>query len=133
MKTKVPVIFILFVILSACSEKVVEMPVVLSDPADHNMKFIPDNPTSGEDIFLVVFGECNYNILSGITRKATTITVRKQFNSMMKLPCALMNDTIPLGKLPEGIYTVNYKLVDISPVAKDSLALSLAFSLKVSR
>lgn len=133
MKTKVPIIFILFVILSACSENVVEMPVVLSDPADHNMKFIPDNPTSIDDIFLVVFGECNYNILSNITRKAATITIRKQFNSMMKLPCALMNDTIPLGKLSEGTYTVNYKLVDLSPVAKDSIALSLAFSLKVSR
>lgn len=133
MKPKVPIIFILFVFFTACAEKVEEAPLVFSDPADYNMKFIPDRPTSIDDISLVVFGECNYNKLSKITRTASTITIRKQFNSMMKLPCALMTDTIPLGQLPEGTYTVKYKLVDLSPLANDSLALSLAFSLTVSR
>jgi hypothetical protein len=52
---------------------------------------------------------------------------------MMKWPCFPENDTISLGQLPEGTYTINYKLADLSTVVKDSIALSFSFGLTVSK
>lgn len=118
-------------VVSACTLVTDEIP--LSNPAEHNMKFIPENPTSADNINLVVFDDCTYNELSEITRSGKTIEIRKQFNSMMKRPCLPKNDTISLGQLPEGTYTVRYKLVDLSTIVKDPIALSLAFQLNVKQ
>lgn len=95
------------------------------------MKFIPEKPTAADDIKLVVFDDCTYNVLSGVKRNGKIIDIRKHFNSMMKLPCLQQNDTISIGQLPEGTYTVNYKLVDLSTEVKDSISLSYAFALTV--
>jgi hypothetical protein len=97
------------------------------------MKIIPLNPGSNDEIKLVVTDDCTYNTLSGITRNGKTIDIEKQFNSMMKWPCVMRNDTLRIGKLPEGTYTVNYKLVDTSTHVTDPVALSFSFSLSVSR
>ena len=51
----------------------------------------------------------------------------------MKWPCFVSNDTIPLGKLSAGTYTVNYKLIDISTQVTNSIALSFYFNLVVSQ
>ena len=115
----------------ACTLETNETP--LSDPADHNMKFIPEKPTAADDIKLVVFDDCTYNVLSGVKRNGKIIDIRKHFNSMMKLPCLQQNDTISIGQLPEGTYTVNYKLVDLSTEVKDSISLSYAFALTVAK
>lgn len=123
------VIFFLFG--TACTDQIVE--VQLIDLAEHNMKIIPVNPTSSDEIKLVIFDDCTYNTLSGVTRNGKTIDIRKQFNSMMKWPCIMKNDTIRIGNLPEGTYTVNYKLVDISTYVTDPNALSFSFSLPVSK
>ena len=105
----------------------------LDDLKEHNMKIIPENPASGDDIKLVVFDDCTYNILSAIIRTGKIIDIQKTFNSMMKWPCVMKNDTIMIGKLPEGTYTVNYKLLDTSTQTTDPIALSFSFSLPVSR
>ncbi len=97
------------------------------------MKIIPANPTNNDEIKLLVFDDCTYNLLSGVTRKGNTIDIQKQFNSMMKWPCMMKNDTILIGKLPEGKYTVNYKLVDISTYTTNPVVLSFSFLLPVSR
>jgi len=120
-----------FLFLFACSDQVSEDQ--LTNLADHNMKIIPEKPTSNDEIKLVVFDDCTYNILSGVTRNGNTIDIQKQFNSMMKWPCVIKNDTIPVGKLPSGTYTVNYKLVDLATNVSDPIALSFSFSLSVSK
>jgi hypothetical protein len=120
-----------FFFLSGCSDQVSE--VQYSDLAMHNMKIIPENPTSNDEIKLVVLDDCTYNQLSGVSKKGNTVDVQKQFNSMMKWPCVMKNDTIMIGKLPEGTYTVNYKLVDISTQVSNQTALSFSFSLPVSK
>lgn len=129
---RIQVIFIVLLLsVLSCTEHVTDVPV--SDPADHNMKFIPENPTAADKIKLVVFDDCTYNVLSGVKRNGEIIDIRKQFNSMMKWLCFPQNDTITLGQLPEGTYTVNYKLADLSTEVKDSIALSLAFTVTVAR
>jgi len=124
-------LFGLIFFMLACSDKVSE--VQLSDLSKHNMKIVPENPTSNDQIKLVVFDDCTYNILSGVTRTDNTIDIQKQFNSMMKWPCVMKNDTILIGKLPVGSYNVNYTLIDISQQAPQNISVSFSFQMKVVR
>jgi hypothetical protein len=124
-------LFGLFFIMFACSDQVSE--VLLTDLSKYNMKIVPENPTTNDQIKLVVFDDCTYNILLGVTRSGKTIDIQKQFNSMMKWPCMMKNDTILIGKLPEGTYTVNYKLLDTSTQVSDPTAITFSFSLPVSK
>jgi len=124
-------LFGLIFFMLACSDQVSE--VQFSDLSKYNMKIIPDNSTSNDQIKLVVFDDCTYNILSGITRNDKTIDIQKQFNSMMKWPCFMKNDTILIGKLPEGSYNVNYTLIDISQQAPQNISVSFSFQMKVVR
>lgn len=117
----------------ACTEQVDSESVKVSDPAEYNMKFVPQNPGSNDQIVLVIYNDCTYNALFGITKNGNTIDIEKRFNSMMKLPCMMRNDTILIGKLPEGAYAVNYKLFDIATPATPKIALSFAFNLVVSK
>jgi len=125
------VLFGLIFLMLACSEKVSE--VQLTDLSKHNMKIVPKNPTSNDQIKLVVFDDCTYNILSGVTRTDNTIDIQKLFNSMMKWPCVMKNDTILIGKLPVGSYNVNYTLIDISQQAPQNIFVSFSFQMKVVR
>lgn len=133
MKQVVFALSIFFLLTISCTEQVNEKEVQLVDLSKQNMKIIPEHPTSTDEIQLVVYEDCQYNVLSGVTQNGKTIDIRKQFNSMMKWPCIMQNDTILIGKLPEGTYTVNYKLIDISTQVSDPNVLSFSFSLAVSK
>jgi hypothetical protein len=97
------------------------------------MKILPDNLLSNSDVKLVIYDDCKYNTLAGVKITGYTIDIEKQFNSMMKMPCFLTNDTILIGKLPIGSYTVNYKLVDLSLYVKEKTTLALSFKLLVTQ
>jgi len=114
----------------ACSRNMV-IPTIISDPAEHNMKFIPSNPTSSDQIILVVYNDCKYNNLTGITRKGNMIQIVKQFNSRIMMPCFITNDSIKIGKLLQGSYLINYKLLD-NATAPPKATLDLNFTLVVS-
>lgn len=129
MKSVAIVVMVFFMVVSGCTES--ESDELLVDLKDYNMKIVPENPTSSDEIKLIIFDDCTYNVLSGVIRSDKTIDIQKQFNSMMKWPCVMANDTISMGKLPEGKYTVNYKLVDISPQTTNSTVLSFSFGLTV--
>ena len=120
-----------FFLVLACSDQVSEVQLV--DLSAHNMKIIPEKPTANDEIKLVVFDDCTYNMLAGVTRNNKTIDILKQFNSMMKWPCVMKNDTILIGKLPEGTYIVNYKLLDTSTQVTNPISISFSFSLPVSK
>ncbi len=125
------VLFGLLLFLIACSDQVVE--VQTTDLAEHNMKIIPENPSSRDEIKLVVIDDCTYNVLSEVTRTDKTIDIKKQFNSMMKWPCVMKNDTILIGKLPEGSYNVNYTLIDSSQKPPQNISFAFTFQLEVSK
>lgn len=115
---------------SESQELVNYLPV--TDLSKYHMKLIPESVISTDVVKLVVFSDCQYNLLTGVIRDGSAIDVTKQFNSMMKLPCILRNDTIQLGKFPVGNYIVNYKLVDIAPLPKQ-IVLAISFPLIVSK
>ena len=131
MKKIIFILGILFLFATACKESTVEKPT--DALKDHNMKIIPENPTSNDVIRLVILDDCTYNILSELDRKGKQIDITKQFNSMMKWPCFEQNDTILIGKLPADIYTVNYKLMDLSTEVTNHVSMSFSFMLKVER
>ena len=134
MKEVVFTLIISLLFLIACNDEVSQISEVqITDLSEHNMKIIPENPTSKDDIKLIVYDDCTYNILSGVTRTDHTIDIQKQFNSMMKWLCMQTNDTIQLGKLSEGTYIVNYKLLDTSTQVSNPIALSFSFNLVVAR
>ena len=125
-------VFALFFI--ACTDEVSKVSEVqITDLKEHNMKIIPENPTTKDDIKLVVFDDCTYNKLSGINKHGKDIEIQKQFNSMMKWACFQMNDTILIGKLSQGTYTVNYKLIDVSTQVSNPIALSFYFNFVVAQ
>ena len=95
------------------------------------MKIIPVPPTSADNVRLVIYDDCQYNLLDGVTKTGNTISIEKHFNSMMKLPCMLRNDTIVIGKLAMGTYQVNFKLMDLSTQVKDHVALAISFNLQI--
>ena len=103
------------------------------DLSKYSMKIIPEPQTSLDNITLVVYNECQYNLLNGVTRSGNTIDIEKHFNSMMMVPCMMKNDTIQIGKLPPGIYTVNYKLIDFSTVTKNPIPLAITFKITLSK
>jgi len=128
--------FVSLLILFACTDQVDNLKsteIQFSDLKDHNMKIIPEVPTQSDEIKLVIFDDCTYNTLSGVTQSGVTIDIKKQFNGMMKWPCFIKNDTILIGKLQQGSYNVNYTLIDISQQAPQNISISFFFLLNVSR
>ena len=115
----------------ACTEQIDQEKI--TDPIENNMKIIPASPGSNTEISLVIYDDCTYNTLSGIKLNGKTIEIEKQFNSMIKWPCMMRNDTVIIGKLSEGSYLVNYKLKDIASQTTPVITLSLAFNLLVSK
>lgn len=135
MKIRILLFVLLFMFLSACTEKM-SIPAVdyipVSDLSKYNMKILPELPVSGDIFKLVILNDCQYNLLNSVTRDGNTIEIEKHFNSMMKLPCLLQNDTIVLEKLTTGSYIVRYRLLDLSTLVKDPVSLAISFDLKVN-
>jgi hypothetical protein len=126
-----------FLILAAFSctkdvsqEQIPEIPI--NDLGKYNMKIIPESPVSGDEVRLVLYQDCRYNKLTSLKRSGTVIDIVKQYNSMIMAPCVLTNDTIQIGKLPAGIYRINYWLVDIA-VLPGKTTFSVSFRLPVAR
>lgn len=134
---KTTLLILPFLILAAFSctkdvsqEQIPEIPI--NDLGKYNMKIIPESPASGDEVRLVIFQDCRYNKLTGLKRSGTVIDIVKQYNSMIMAPCVLTNDTIQIGKLPAGIYKINYRLVDIA-VLPGKTTFSVSFRLPVAR
>ncbi|HLN73290.1 MAG: hypothetical protein ACM3O8_06690 [Methylococcaceae bacterium] len=124
------ILIIVFFVITSCTEEVKE--IETSDLSAYHMKIIPDRPNSHNQIKLVIYDDCTYNVLSEVSRDGQFILIAKQFNSMMKWPCIMKNDTIEIGRLPSGNYIIHYKLTDISTQVANPDVLSLFFHLIVS-
>ncbi len=75
---------------------------------------------TGNETSMIVY-DCEYNQLKSVTKKGNEIEVVKTFNSMMKRPCILRYDTISLGVLEPGEYTLEYYLIDKNSFVTDSV------------
>jgi len=131
MKRAIFALVLILLFSVACTEK--DKVAQTVNHVGNNMKIIPDSPGSKDVIKLVIYNDCTYNLLSKNKRTGKTIDIEKQFNSLMKIACVMKNDTIVIGKLPQGSYNVNYTLIDISQQAPQNITFSFAFQFDVSQ
>lgn len=125
-----------FLLLIGCIDLIPENTVDFvpaTDLSKYHMKIVPETPTSSDNVLLIVYDECQYNLLNGVTKNGNSIDIEKHFNSMMMLPCMMKNDTIQIGKLAPGTYTVNYKLVDFSTITKNPAPLAITFKITLTK
>ena len=111
-------IVILFLLAYCCKESIIyeESRLLNSD----EFTFIPANPSTEQEVKMVYYG-CRYNETSSVTINNRDILVIKKFNGAMKWPCILENDTISFGNLEQGSYEVTLKIIDMNPLADDSI------------
>lgn len=96
-----------------------------------DFSFFPEQPTMKDEISLV-FSGCNYFQTTSVDAGNSEVVVRKHFNSRLKQPCQLMNDTISIGKLKKGDYLVTLKIIDLNPLKADSVFHSQTQSLTIT-
>lgn len=123
---------VFFIVITGCNKSDSEEGSI-ADLKNHNMAIVPEQPTSKDPINFIIYNDCEYNKLVQNKRTGKTIIIEKQFNSSMKLPCVEKNDTISIGKLPAGTYTVNYQLTDLASNVANPVALSVSVTLTVSK
>jgi hypothetical protein len=121
------------------------IPVVYScmddTPPDHNdnpviekkdTQILPASPTT-VDVVKIITNDCKYYVLASVIDRGKEITVKKRFNSQMKWPCVLAFDTISLGQLKQGDYSVLLLIIDTNPMVKDSIFSKETLALTVSK
>jgi hypothetical protein len=125
-------ILILILIVLLISQSCLNDPVSNPDSVTGEFEFsiIPAEPTTADEVKLITY-DCKYNVLASITTKGKDITVKKRFNSQMKWPCVLRYDTISLGKLKQGNYSVILLIIDTNPSVTDSISMIETIAVKV--
>jgi hypothetical protein len=93
---------------------------------------LPSSPTTVDQVKFITH-DCKYYVLASVTQKAHDIQIKKRFNSQMKWPCVMVYDTISLGQLKQGNYSVTFKIVDTNPTVTDSISYMETLSLKVEK
>jgi hypothetical protein len=116
---RILVVVLLVLSLSNCQEEGEEY-VAPEDLEISEFTFLPEKPTSKTETQMLFYG-CSYFQTTSIIIVDDEIDVRKHFNSRLKWPCVLLNDTIPLGKLKKGDYKVTLEIIDLNPLVPDSV------------
>jgi hypothetical protein len=106
-------------------------------PPEHNTvvdkketQILPSSPTTN-DLVKIITNDCKYYVLASVSEKGKDILVKKRFNSQMKWPCVLVYDTISLGKLKQGNYSITLLMIDTNPMVTDSISSKETFDLVV--
>ena len=116
---KLLVFLIVMVLVITCAEE----PIIYEEPEKLELTeftFIPESPTAKEETNLIFYG-CGYYETTSVKIDSPEISIKKHFNGQLKWPCILEYDTISLGKLKKGDYTVTLTIIDTNPFAQDSV------------
>jgi hypothetical protein len=84
------------------------------------LKFLPQYPTNSDEVFFID-SICQYEQLQKIEFNGFEINYVRTFNSMMLLPCFPEVDTVSLGNLESGNYTLYYFRIDKSDFVQDPI------------
>jgi hypothetical protein len=106
-------------------------------PPEHNTvvdkketQILPSSPTTN-DLVKIITNDCKYYVLASVSEKGKDILVKKRFNSQMKWPCVLVYDTISLGQLKQGNYSITLLIIDTNPMVTDSISSKETLTLAV--
>mgnify|MGYP001767192091 CR=1 FL=1 len=83
-------------------------------------RIMPASPSTTDQVNVITY-DCKYYALASVTEKGKDITIKRRFNGQLKWPCILVYDTIPLGKLKQGNYSVILLTIDTNPMTSDSI------------
>jgi len=95
------------------------------------IKIYPENPKVGDEIFILE-EICSYELLNPLIIIGNTITYTRHFNFNTKQCCFPMIDTVSLGHLEEGHYTIKYMVINDSYSESDSSHLLDTFNFNVT-
>jgi hypothetical protein len=108
-------------------------------PPEHNpivnkkeTQIHPSNPTTYDQVKIIT-NDCKYYVLTSVSEKEDDILIKKRFNSQMKWPCVLTYDTISLGHLKQGHYSITLLIIDTNPMITDSISSKETIELEVAK
>ena len=110
------VLFVMFIgmLFQSCEKNTTDYHEINS-----GLKIYPENPKVGDEVFILE-EICSYEMLNPLTINENTITYTRHYNFYTKQPCLLLIDTVSLGQLEEGYYTIEYLLINDSDFENDS-------------
>lgn len=95
------------------------------------VQILPANPTINDDVKIITY-KCNYDVTSYKLDNNNSILLTVYTNSLIKAPCKPVYDTITIGKLSKGNWTLNYFYLDRANVLGDSIIYTKSISFTVS-
>ncbi|MCK5856912.1 MAG: hypothetical protein KAG64_05445 [Bacteroidales bacterium] len=81
---------------------------------------LPKNPTVHDEI-IIIEEILSCDILRLAIIDENNIEYKRYSDSRIAAPCYLKLDTVSLGQLQEGYYTINYSLIDLAILTSDSI------------
>ncbi|MBN1186800.1 MAG: T9SS type A sorting domain-containing protein [Bacteroidales bacterium] len=90
---------------------------------------LPVNPTVNDSIEIVTY-KCNYDITSFLIENDTVI-FKLMTNSLIDAVCVLSYDTVNIGKLEQGDWTLMYYYIDQALTNDDSIIYSKIVSFNI--
>ena len=117
MKTRL--MYVLFFICAGILFQACEKNTTDYYEVNSGLKIDPENPKAGDEIFILE-EICSYELLNPLVTNENTITYTRHYNFYTKQPCLLLTDTVSLGQLEEGYYTIKYILINDSDLENES-------------
>ncbi|RLD45053.1 MAG: hypothetical protein DRI89_02215 [Bacteroidetes bacterium] len=90
-------------------------------PVNNKLILIPENPTPQDEIKIIEKEASTCEILSVVVSTDNKIEYTRRFNSSIMMPCSMFTDTVSLGYLQSGDYTIYYSLIDLALQTNDSI------------
>ncbi|OFX88108.1 MAG: hypothetical protein A2W99_10830 [Bacteroidetes bacterium GWF2_33_16] len=113
-------VIIIALIMISCSKEELNQ-ISDSKLKGDTVRFLPLNPSSSDEVF-IIDSICQYELLKTIEINGFQINYIRTFISGMGLACFPEIDTVSLGKLDSGNYTLFNILIDRNPRVQDSIA-----------
>ncbi len=98
----------------------------------HGLTVLPENPTAQNEIMIIEeVSSCSF--LRPVIINGNSIEYKRYYDSRIAAPCYLEMDTIPLGQLSTGHYTIMYSLIDLAITTSDSIVDTDEVSFNVTK
>jgi hypothetical protein len=98
---------------------------------NHHLRIYPVNPRAKHEIKIIEKEASSCETLFVKVNDDNRIEYTRRFDSRLLLPCLSFTDTVSIGHLPAGNYTILYKLIDTALPTSDSIIETSGLSFRV--
>jgi hypothetical protein len=95
------------------------------------LSIFPGNPDAHDEIQIIDKEASSCKTLRIVVSADNIIEYTKRFDSRMLMPCFGYTDTVSIGRLQAGNYTVLYTLIDTAIPTRDSIIETSRHSFRV--